>query len=206
MVHSGDGLVGVGDLFDQGVVFTDLESANRELARLRELAIRDPLTGLYNRRFMEDELARQTRHATSGRRPLVVAMIDLDDFRGYNDRHGHPAGDQALRQTATLIQGFRAATDVACRYGGEEFLLIMPDTTAAAASVRLDALRAALAVAAVHHEGRPLDPVTASIGVAEAPPDGGPVAGLLDAADRALYRAKRRGRNRVETVAFGSPS
>ena len=78
--------MGVGDLFDQGVVFTDLESANRELARLRELAIRDPLTGLYNRRFMEDELARQTRHATSGRRPLVVAMIDLDDFRGYNDR------------------------------------------------------------------------------------------------------------------------
>lgn len=206
MAHEANEVAGGGGLSDRGPVFTDLESANRELARLRELAIRDPLTGLYNRRFMEHELMRQIDHALREGQPLAVAMIDLDDFRGYNDRHGHPAGDQALRQTATLIQGFRAATDVACRYGGEEFLLIMPDTTAVGATVRLDALRTALAAAAVHHEGRPLDPVTASIGVAVLPPKRGAAAALLDAADRALYRAKKLGRNRIEPAVATEPT
>lgn len=169
----------------------------REREQLRSLAIRDPLTGLYNRRFMEEELARHVIHMRREGQPLAVALLDLDHFRDYNERHGHLAGDLALRSLAVLLQGFRRGSDVACRYGGEEFVLIMPGATAAQAATRLEPLRCRLAETGIHHEGRLLEPVTASIGVAELPQDGTHAASLLDTADRAMYRAKRSGRNRI---------
>ena len=169
----------------------------REREQLRSLVIRDPLTGLYNRRFMEEELARHVSHARRERLPLAVAMLDLDHFRDYNDRHGHLAGDLALQLLAVLLRGFRQGSDVPCRYGGEEFVLIMPGASAAQAAARLEPLLRRLAECGIHHEGRLLHPVTASIGLAEFPGDGVDASGLLDSADRAMYRAKRSGRNRI---------
>lgn len=171
--------------------------AIRDRERLQDLAICDPLTGLSNRRFMEEELGRQIHQMARLAQPMAVAMLDLDHFRDYNEGHGHLAGDLVLRSLAVLLQGFRRGSDVPCRYGGEEFVLIMPGATAAAAKARLEPLLDRLAEMGIHHEGRLLQPVTASIGVAEFPMDGDAVGALLDAADEALYRAKRSGRNRI---------
>jgi len=169
----------------------------RERERLRSLVIRDPLTGLFNRRYLEEELGRQIDQTRRRPGPLAVALLDLDHFRDYNEHHGHPAGDLVLQLVGLLLQGFRRGDDVPCRYGGEEFVLIMPAASIAAAVARLDPLRVALAETAPHREGRPLPPVTASIGVAALPDRGGSVADLLEAADAAMYRAKRAGRNRI---------
>lgn len=171
--------------------------AIRDRERLRNLAICDPLTGLYNRRFLEEELDRQIHHMTRSGQPMAVALLDLDHFRSCNETHGHLAGDLVLRSMAVLLQGFRRGSDILCRYGGEEFVLIMPNATAAAAAVRLEPLRGRLADMGVHHEGRLLQPVTASIGVAEFPTHGASGTAVLNAADAALYRAKRAGRNRI---------
>lgn len=169
----------------------------REREQLRSLAVRDPLTGLYNRRFMEDELARQIARVRREGGLLAVALLDLDQFRHYNARHGHLAGDLALRSLAVLLQGFCQESDVPCRYGGEEFLCIMPGVTAAEAAARLEPLRRRLAETGIHHEGRLLQPVTPSIGVAEWCAAGTAADGLVDRADRAMYRAKRGGGNRI---------
>ena len=172
----------------------------REHERLHALAIRDPLTGLFNRRFMEDELARQIVERQQHQQhqgTMAVALLDLDRFRTVNERSGHLAGDQVLRSLAVLLQGFRQEKDVPCRYGGEEFVLIMPAQTAATAMIRLELLRSQMAEMVIHCEARQLDPVTASIGLAEFPTHGTTATALLAAADAALYRAKQAGRNRV---------
>jgi diguanylate cyclase (GGDEF)-like protein len=169
----------------------------RERERLRSLVIRDPLTGLFNRRFLEEELVRQVGHAHEQQCPLAVAILDLDHFRDYNERHGHPAGDLVLQHVGLLLQGFRRGEDVPCRYGGEEFVVIMPASEAGAAARRLEPLRETLAATAPHREGRALPPVTASIGVTGLPGQAATAAAMLEAADRAMYRAKRSGRNRI---------
>jgi diguanylate cyclase (GGDEF)-like protein len=174
--------------------------AIRDRERLQTLAICDPLTGLSNRRFMEEELDRQIHAMMRLGQPMAVALLDLDHFRRCNEAHGHLAGDLVLRSLAVLLQGFRRGSDVPCRYGGEEFVVIMPATSAADAAARLEPLRLRLAETGIHHEGRPLQPVTASIGVAEFPWHGTTGTALLSAADAALYRAKRAGRNRICTA------
>lgn len=175
----------------------------RERERLQSLAIRDPLTNLYNRRFLEEELARQIDHVRRQSLPLALALLDLDHFGDYNERFGHLAGDLVLQSLAVLLQGFRQGSDVPCRYGGEEFVLIMSAATAAEAAARLEPMRCRLAERGIHHEGRLLEPVTASIGVAEFPRDGGTPAALLAAADEAMYRAKKSGRNRIIVAGDG---
>ena len=125
------------------------------------------------------------------------ALLDLDRFRDYNERHGHLAGDIVLQSLGVLVQGFRQPGDVACRFGGEEFLLLMPASNAIEAAGRLEGLRAALAETVIHHEGRRLEPITASFGLACHPTHGGHGQSLLRAAVAALYQAKRAGRNRI---------
>lgn len=164
-----------------------------ERDRLRDQAVRDPLTGLHNRRFLETELGRLVDRGL----PLSVALLDLDRFRDFNEQHGHLAGDFVLRRLAAMLVAGSREGDLACRYGGEEFVLVMDSITAAAATERLEGLREALAGQRIRHAGRDLPPITMSVGVSEFPRHGASVASLLHAADRAMYAAKRSGRNRV---------
>lgn len=165
--------------------------------KLRTQALRDPLTGLYNRRYMEDALERYASLSESSHKPLAVIMIDLDHFKRLNDEHGHAAGDAVLRETAAVIIGAIRPRDVACRYGGEELVVILADCGLDDAMGRAETLRARIESLSDIHGMR----ITASFGVAVAPDTAPAGSGLLVAADAALYRAKAAGRNRVEAAA-----
>jgi diguanylate cyclase (GGDEF)-like protein/PAS domain S-box-containing protein len=164
---------------------------------LQRLSVRDSLTGLFNRRYMEETLARELRRAERGGKRLGVIMLDIDFFKRFNDSLGHDAGDALLRELAALLQRHVRASDVACRYGGEEFAIILPDVPADLARQRAEAIRESAMQMRVRHGQRDLDPVTLSLGVAEFPEHGTTRDALLRSADVALYRAKEAGRNRV---------
>jgi diguanylate cyclase (GGDEF)-like protein len=164
---------------------------------LRNLSVRDPLTGLFNRRYMEESLEREVRRAARSKRPLGIIMLDIDHFKEFNDTYSHEAGDTLLRELGSSLQTYIRGEDVACRYGGEEFILILPDTTLDAASQRAEQLRAAVQRLTLQHRSQSLKPVTISVGVALFPDHGGSGDDVLRAADAALYRAKADGRNRV---------
>lgn len=160
--------------------------------RLRNQALRDPLTSLYNRRFLEEMLERLTTDAERRRAPLAVIMMDLDHFKKLNDRYGHAAGDLVLRNTATAVLSCLRPVDVACRYGGEELAILLPDSTLEQAIAKAEQIRARLASASAGEV-----PVTASFGVAAMPETCRRAADLLPTADVALYQAKDLGRDRV---------
>jgi diguanylate cyclase (GGDEF)-like protein len=165
--------------------------------QLREQALCDPLTGLYNRRYLDEFFARELSRAQREQLPLAVALIDLDHFKRLNDECGHLVGDDVLKSVAQHLLDNLRSTDAVFRIGGEEFLLILPGLDAAAATSRLESLRAQLALI-----GQPTRigalPVTLSAGIALWPAHGEGLDGLLQAADVALYTAKRNGRNRVQ--------
>ncbi len=165
-------------------------------ADLRDQAIRDPMTGLFNRRFLDDTLERELARAARDGGPLSVIMLDLDHFKQLNDTHGHKAGDMALRAVGTLLHAKSRLGDFTCRYGGEEFVVIMPDTPLATALMRAEEWRVALLCTAVTAQGQTLH-MTLSGGVAVFPRHGETPDALLRAADLALYAAKAAGRNRV---------
>jgi|GEM_PF-3847249 len=164
---------------------------------LRQQAIRDPLTGLYNRRFMEETLERELRLAARGARPLAVVMGDIDNFKEFNDRFGHDAGDAVLRAVAQFLRARMRGSDFACRYGGEEMLIILLGTALHEAAGLAEALRAGVRQIVLHEHERTIGPVTISVGVAASPVHGTTSAALLRAADAALYQAKAQGRDRV---------
>jgi diguanylate cyclase (GGDEF)-like protein len=170
--------------------------------RLREQSIRDPLTGLFNRRYMEEALALETARALRGHGPLAVVMTDVDHFKPFNDRHGHEAGDALLRAVGRLIQSEFRDGDIVCRYGGEEFIIIAPGATLGMICERAEALRLAVSELTVDFRGQRIGPVTMSFGIGSWN-DGklGRPEDLLARADQALYRAKRLGRDRIETAA-----
>jgi diguanylate cyclase (GGDEF)-like protein/PAS domain S-box-containing protein len=175
-----------------------LSIANLRLREaLHEQSIRDPLTGLFNRRYLEETLEREVRRAARSRDSLSVLMIDLDHFKRFNDTNGHEAGDAILRATAALLGRSVRAEDIVCRFGGEEFVIILPTADTNAAHARAEQIRVQLRNLTVLHQGRPLGEVTASAGVATFPLHGSTPQLLLDAADAALYRAKAEGRDRV---------
>ena len=164
---------------------------------LRSQSIRDPLTGLFNRRYMEESLQREMRRAARGREPVGIIMLDIDRFKDLNDRHGHEAGDALLRSVGAILERSVRAEDIACRYGGEEFTLILPEASIVEATQRAEYIRQAIAHLSVQHQRQHLGRVTVSIGVAMYP-DHGPTGDIvLRAADAALYQAKARGRNRT---------
>jgi diguanylate cyclase (GGDEF)-like protein len=161
--------------------------------KLRNQALRDPLTGLYNRRYMEDCLQRFVRLADRENREVSVVMVDLDHFKMLNDEHGHAFGDSVLRDTALTLVGGLRETDVVCRYGGEELVVILPDCNLDRAADKAEALRARIEALSQTHGAA----ISASFGVASVPYTSSGVSDLLGAADGALYRAKQSGRNQV---------
>jgi diguanylate cyclase (GGDEF)-like protein len=175
-----------------------LTLANLRLqALLRDEALHDPLTGLLNRRFLEEHLQRAVHQAVRARQPLTVVMLDIDRFKRFNDTCGHDAGDTLLRELGRLLQALFRGGDVACRYGGEEFLLVLPGASLADARDRAEQLRESVKQLLRPRATGSGEPVTVSLGVAVAPEHGTTPAALIAAADAALYRAKAAGRDRV---------
>lgn len=164
---------------------------------LHHQSVRDPLTGLFNRRYMEDALTRELRRAERQGRPLGVLMIDIDHFKRFNDTLGHDAGDALLRALGTFLQKQVRSGDIACRYGGEEFTVLLPDAPAEVATLRAETIRSAAKELQVRHGSTVLDKVTLSLGVAVFPANGTTRESLMQNADVALYRAKKEGRDRV---------
>lgn len=164
---------------------------------MKNQSARDPLTGLFNRRHMEEFLARELLRANRNHKPLAVFMIDLDHFKRFNDSFGHEAGDILLREVGALFSAQIRGGDVACRYGGEEFLLILMDANLEAARQRAEALKEQVRGLQVHHRGQILRQVTISIGIAAYPDHGTSAQEMINAADKALYRAKTSGRDRI---------
>jgi diguanylate cyclase (GGDEF)-like protein len=164
---------------------------------LRMQAIRDPLTGLFNRRYMEETLDREIARAARSGSSLAAVMIDIDHFKRYNDMFGHAAADVALRETASVIRAALQGEDVACRFGGEELLVILPETTLDEAVARAEVIRMAISAQQIRYRGTALGRVTASFGVATVPGQAQNAEGVLRAADEALYEAKAGGRDRV---------
>lgn len=167
----------------------------RVQATLRMHAVRDELTGLYNRRYLQSALARELQRPSS-RTGLIVA--DVDGFKPFNDTWGHPAGDALLQHLARMMQRVLREDDVVCRYGGEEFVILVPGATLEQLRSTAERLRQETSQLHVRHEGRPLPRITLSAGVALAPFHGNSAEELIAAADRALYIAKTHGRDRVE--------
>jgi diguanylate cyclase (GGDEF)-like protein len=175
-----------------------LSLANIKLREtLRSQSIRDPLTGLFNRRYLEETLERELRRATRNQHPVGIIMLDLDHFKAFNDTFGHEAGDLVLRELGQLLKARSRGADIACRYGGEEFALILPEAAAEATQQRAEILRSEVKHLNLHLDGQPLGPVTLSLGVAVFPEHSLTPDLLLRAADRALYRAKQAGRDQV---------
>jgi diguanylate cyclase (GGDEF)-like protein/PAS domain S-box-containing protein len=165
--------------------------------KLREEAIRDPLTGLFNRRFLEETLARDVYRALRRNSSLCVAMLDLDDFKRFNDTFGHDAGDSLLRELGQLLREKLRKSDVSCRYGGDEFVLVLPDSLLADTQKRIEEICVLVKEMQVRHSGPLLGMMTVSAGVAQVGIHGSNPSELLRAADKALYLAKAAGRNRV---------
>jgi diguanylate cyclase (GGDEF)-like protein len=177
---------------------------HREL--LGQQALRDQLTSMFNRRYLAETLPREVRRAQRSGSALTVAMLDIDFFKHFNDMHGHDAGDLVLSELGQILQESLRAGDIACRYGGEEFLLVLLDCDLAAARVRLTQICLKVRRNTLMFRGQKLSTVTLSVGLAtssETLPDG---ESLITAADKAMYLAKTNGRDRIEdflTPKFG---
>jgi diguanylate cyclase (GGDEF)-like protein/PAS domain S-box-containing protein len=167
---------------------------------LRDQSIRDPLTGLFNRRFMEESLEREMQRAVRKNHPVSVLFVDLDHFKRFNDTFGHDAGDLVLRSVADLFRSLFRVDDVICRYGGEEFGIILPESSAQNAAIRANALREETKKLEIQYKNHALGRITLSVGVSCFPEHGRTSEELLKAADQCLYESKAAGRDKV-TVA-----
>jgi len=163
------------------------------------MSITDPLTSLPNRRYLEERLTEELNRSKRYDYPMSFLMIDIDDFKSYNDNNGHQAGDLALQITGHCLKAALRAADVACRYGGEEFCILLPQTSISEAGVIADRIRQRVSTTHFPHgKAQPLGHVTVSIGVASYSPIINSAEIVIAAADRALYKAKSMGKDRVE--------
>lgn len=175
-----------------------LAMANVKLREsLQVQAVRDALTGLYNRRYLEQALERELRRSVREKTPVALLMADIDFFKRVNDTMGHAAGDDVLRDLGRFLESQLRTYDIACRFGGEEFILILPGSSVENATRHAERIRTGMKDVAFASEGKPIGPLTISIGVAAYPADGETTEELLAAADAALYLAKAEGRDRV---------
>jgi len=188
----------------------ELAKRNREAAllreKLREQAMHDNLTGLYNRHYVEEWFGLELRRAQRHGRAIAAIMLDVDHFKRFNDSFGHEAGDLVLRELAGALRRSTRGSDVASRYGGEEFLVLLPECPLDAALRKAEQLREEVAKLELRYDGRPLGPVSVSLGVASFPDHAKESAELLRRADEALYLAKQAGRNRVVAYAMTEPA
>jgi len=187
---------------ETGMLFADLAALALDNAQLREdlrqESIRDQLTGLFNRRFMEEVLVKELERSKRSGLPFSVAMVDLDGLKVINDELGHEAGDEALRRFSSQVRANTRASDYACRYGGDEFLFILPSMSLKEARQRMENLRHVISAhASIAAERDPARPFTISIGVAAYPEHAETREAMLQAADKALYLAKQAGGDRV---------
>ncbi len=167
---------------------------------LREQSVRDPLTGLYNRRHMQASLERELRRAARNSKPIGIMMLDIDHFKEVNDTHGHDAGDVVLRELGRFLNEHTRGGDVACRLGGEEFIIILPEASLEQTAGRAEKHRQGFSAMRIECNGKRIDTPSLSIGVAAYPQHGTTAEELLREADTALYLAKEAGRNRVITA------
>ena len=193
-----------GKLPDESLLKSSAEQLSLALANLRlkeklkQQSIRDPLTHLFNRRYLEESFERELARCKRRNLPLSLLMIDLDHFKKFNDTHGHPGGDALLSDFGRLLRSLCRREDIPCRYGGEEFVMLLPECDIDCAKTRAITINQATAELQVKHQNLDLARVTASIGVATFPDHGLDINELIKAADAALYRAKALGRNRTE--------
>ena len=173
------------------------EALLKSQALLREQSVRDHLTGLFNRRYMEETLERELLRASRKHLSLGIIMLDVDEFKHFNDTYGHAAGDAILRELGNLLLKHVRREDIPCRYGGDEFIIVLPDASQVVTSERAEHICKNAKQSHVQFEGQILEAVTLSLGVAVFPKDGSTSAAVLKAADDALYRAKHDGRGRV---------
>lgn len=170
-------------------------------AQLQEQAHRDPLTGLYNRRYLESTIERELARCRREGQALTLMMLDVDHFKGINDRHGHAVGDEVLRRMGQLLQTQARQDDVACRFGGEEFVLLLPSMGAATALERAEQLRQAFEQVEVPSPHGGTVRTTVSVGISTYPEHGQAFDELVQRADQALYAVKHNGRNGVRLSA-----
>jgi diguanylate cyclase (GGDEF)-like protein len=190
-----------GGVVGSAALIRDITEEKRLEERLRRLSTTDGLTGLFNRRHLDETLTTELERALRYNAPLSIMMFDVDHFKRFNDEHGHDQGDRVLQAIAQSLQEHVRKVDVPCRYGGEEFLAILPGTNQAGAIIVSERLRHAIEQMEVDGLN-----VTISIGVASVPElDVRSSATLVEAADSALYRAKRAGRNQVIAAHKGDP-
>lgn len=173
-------------------------------AFLRELSVRDYLTGLFNRRYMEETLERELLRASRKHLSLGIILLDVDDFKGFNDTCGHTAGDVILRELGALLLEHVRGEDIPCRYGGDEFIIVLPDASLEVTRERAKLLSENARHLHIQFEGQTLEPITLSLGVAIFPKHGSSSASILKAADAALYRAKHEGRGRMNVADWES--
>jgi len=174
-----------------------MDQLQRALIELRELATTDPLTGLYNRRYLWEFLRREWIRAKRRDNTLAVIMIDIDHFKRINDAHGHEAGDFVLTAVAGLLRNRIRSSDIVCRYGGEEFALVLPEASLESVRLRAEDIRVAIKGLDLTYQDVPLGRITASLGIALFPEHVGDPDALMQAADAALYEAKGEGRDRT---------
>lgn len=172
---------------------------------MHEQATHDQLTGLFNRRYLDTTLPRELHRAHRNHSELAIAMIDIDHFKRFNDSFGHEAGDLVLQEIGTILRTQLRRSDIACRYGGEELLVIMPDAGAKDACEHLEQVRGLIGKMKLSHHGADLPPITVSVGIAEAFVHGQEPKALLRASDIALYQAKNSGRDRIVIFSENSP-
>ncbi len=205
-IEAKDGVSPLRNFHDLAHILADHLSLSLSNLKLRETlrtqSIRDALTGLFNRRYMEESLAREIPRAMRKKMPVGIIMLDIDHFKVFNDTNGHEAGDMVLREMGALLQNQIRGEDITCRYGGEEFILILPEANQETTVQRAEQIRQAIKAMRVEYRRQPLGVISISLGVAIFPKHSSTVQGILKKADEALYLAKRNGRDRVEVASI----
>lgn len=182
---------------DEAIIVDQFDQLEESREQLREQSIRDPLTGLYNRRYLEETLDREFYRVERNQEPLSIVIFDVDNFKEINDQYGHLAGDTIIIHISEILQNNFRRSEIVCRYGGDEFLVVLPGANVDQTYLRFEKIREMVAGFSTPNEEGTSEQVTISAGIAAYPRSGLEPARVIEAADHALYHAKASGRNRI---------